>query len=216
MSCSTKIKICGIRDAVTARAAAEAGADFIGVVFAESRRRVSTEQALEIADAVRDYPTGVVGVFVNAAVAEVNRLAARCGLDRVQLSGDENWEYCRQIERPLIRAVRVPPGWGEEELAGKLAEGRRELGGREAVYLLDTYDRQRYGGTGRTFDWGIAVKAAAEFPLMVAGGLTPENVGGVVAGLGPWGVDVSGGVETGGIKDAARIRAFVKAVRESK
>ncbi len=209
----TRVKICGITDVPSARAAAEVGADFIGVVFAESRRKVSPEIVLDIVAAVKDYPTEVVGVFVNLAAAEVNALAERCGLHRVQLSGDETWEYCRQIERPLIKAVHMLPGWGEDELIGHLEEGQRALGERPPVYLLDTFDEKKYGGTGRAFDWSKAVKAAAGYPVVVAGGLDPDNVGQVVACLNPWGVDVSSGVETDGVKDVAKIRAFIRAAR---
>lgn len=209
----TRVKICGITDVASARVAAEAGADFIGVVFAESRRRVTPETVLNIVAAVKDYPVEVVGVFVNLAAAKVNALAERCWLHRVQLSGDETWEYCRQIEKPLIKAVHVLPGWGEAKIIGHLEEGQRVLGERSPVYLLDTYDEQKYGGTGQTFDWGKARKAAAGYPVMVAGGLDPDNVGRVVASLNPWGVDVSSGVETDGVKDVAKIRAFIRAAR---
>ena len=209
----TRIKICGIQDISSAVVAAKAGADFIGVVFAESRRWVSAETAIKIVDAVKDYKTEVVGVFVNMAEDEVNGLADRCELDWVQLSGDETWEYCRRIEKPLFKAVHVLPEWGEDDLSGYLAAGRESLGGREVVYLLDTFDKRQYGGTGRTFGWGIAGKAAAVFSVMVAGGLGPDNVGRVVAELNPWGVDVSSGVETDGVKDADKIRAFIRAVK---
>jgi phosphoribosylanthranilate isomerase len=192
---------------------AGAGADFIGVVLAESRRRVTPERAGEIAAAVREYPVEVVGVFVNEKAAEVNRLAESCRLDRVQLSGDESWEYCRQIQKPLIKAVRIPPAGSAGELLRYLEEGRAILSGRSPVFLLDTYDEKRYGGTGRTFNWAVAEQATTEYPIIVAGGLDPENVVRVITGLRPWGVDVSSGIETGGIKDVSKILAFISSAR---
>jgi phosphoribosylanthranilate isomerase len=209
----TKIKICGISDTATAGVAARAGADFIGVVLAESSRRVTPERAGEIAAAVGEYPVEVVGVFVDAPAEEVNRLSGSCGLDRVQLSGNESWEYCRQIEKPLIKAVHVPPAGSAGELLKYLEEGSAMLSGRSPVFLLDTFDENQYGGTGRTFNWEVAERAAAEYSVIVAGGLNPENVGRVIAGLRPWGVDVSSGVETGGVKDINRILAFISSAR---
>jgi phosphoribosylanthranilate isomerase len=209
----TKVKICGITGVPMARVVAEAGADFIGVVFAESRRQITPGIVIDIVDAVKDYRTEVVGVFVNMAADEVNRIADRCGLDRVQLSGDETWEYCRQIHRPLIKAVHVLPEWGETELIEYLGVGQQALSDRSPVYLLDTFDKRQYGGTGRPFDWSIAGQAAAGFPIIVAGGLDPDNVGQVVAEVKPWGVDVSSGVETDGVKDIDKIKAFIRAVK---
>ncbi len=208
----TKVKVCGITEAFYARAAIEAGADLIGVVFAPSVRQVTHEKALEIATAVKKHGLPVVGVFVNMPAATVNTAASFCGLDWVQLSGDETWEYCQQMEKPVIKAVHVSPKWSEDELLAHLKDGQGVLGPRSPIHLLDTFVEHQYGGTGRVFDWEIARKAAAEFPLIIAGGLHPGNVGQVVAKLKPWGVDVSSGVETGGVKDANKIKAFIKAV----
>jgi phosphoribosylanthranilate isomerase len=209
----TRVKICGITEVAYARAAIEAAADFIGVVLAPSPRQVSYEQARQIAQEVKKHNLPVVGVFVNTPAAEVNKAAADCGLDLVQLSGDESWEYCRQIGSPLIKAVHIRPGWDEKRLLAHLGEGQKQMGSRSPLYLLDSSDEQKYGGTGRAFAWGIARRAAANFPVIIAGGLSPENVGEVVSNLRPWGVDVSSGVESGGVKDIAKIRAFIQAVR---
>ena len=209
-----KVKICGITEAAQVAAIAGAGADLIGVVFAPSPRQVRLNQAKEIAAAARKCALPVVGVFVNTPAEEVNRTAAECGLDWVQLSGDEDWEYCRKVAKPLIKAVHIPPEWGEAGLLAHLEEGRRQLGN-PPLYLLDTRVEDKYGGTGRSFAWEIARRAAAEYPLIIAGGLDPENVGRVAAELKPWGVDVSSGVESGGVKDIEKIRAFIRAARSA-
>jgi len=193
----------------------EAGADLIGVVFAPSPRLVTPEKVREIVAAVKSDELPVAGVFVNTPAATVNATASYCKLDWVQLSGEETWDYCQQIEKPVIKAVHVPPEWGEVELLAHLEEGQRLLGDRSPVYLLDTFVEHKYGGTGRTFDWGAARQAAGKFPLIIAGGLHAGNVGQVVASLKPWGVDVSSGVETGGVKDVEKIKAFIKAVRST-
>jgi phosphoribosylanthranilate isomerase len=211
----TRVKICGIREEAHVRIIAEAGGDFIGVVFAPSRRQVTPEQARRIADAVKDCSrkAEVVGVFVNMPAAEVNRLAGICNLDWVQLSGDEPWEYCRQITRPLIKAVRIGHGRDYEDICADLRTGAELLSDRKCLYLLDSRVEDEYGGTGTTFDWNLAQRIASKFPVVLAGGLTPENVAQAVGVAAPWGVDVSSGVEVSGVKDAAKIRAFIGAVR---
>jgi phosphoribosylanthranilate isomerase len=208
----TRVKICGISDVSHAQAAIEAGADLIGVVFAPSPRQLTPERAREIATAVKKR-LPVVGVFVNMPAATVNSTAASCGLDWVQLSGDESWDYCQKIEKPLIKAVHVSPSLSEGELLAQLEEGQQL--DRPPVYLLDTQVENKYGGTGKAFAWEIAAGAVAKYPVIIAGGLTPENVGQVVTRLKPWGVDVSSGVESGGIKDVTKIKAFVRAVRSA-
>jgi phosphoribosylanthranilate isomerase len=211
----TKIKICGITGVAYAQAAIEAGADLIGVVFAPSPRQVTYEKAREIVAAVKKHYFPVVGVFVNIPAAAVNAVAAFCGLDWVQLSGDESWEYCQQMEKPVIKVIHISPEWDEEKLLTHLENGQRILGSRAPIYLLDTFVEQKYGGTGKVFAWEIARRAAAKYPAIIAGGLQPENVGEVVSGLRPWGVDVSSGVESQGVKDVAKIKAFVQAVRSA-
>lgn len=211
----TRVKICGITDVSYARAAIEAGADLIGVVFAPSPRQITDDKAKEIVAAVKKHSLPVVGVFVNMPAATVNSMALSCGLDWVQLSGGEGWEYCREIEKPLIKAIHVSPGLSEKELLAQLEDGKRQLGSKTLIYLLDTLVENKYGGTGQLFSWEVARGAAAKFPVIIAGGLNPGNVGQVVASLRPWGVDVSSGVEREGVKDADKIKAFVQAVRSA-
>ena len=211
----TKVKICGISEVFQAKAAIEAGADLIGVVLAPSPRQVTYEKAREIVAALKEHYFPVVGVFVNMPATKVNAVAAFCGLDWVQLSGDETWEYCQEIEKPVIKAIHVSPDWDEEKLLAHLEDGQRVLGSRSPIYLLDTLVENQYGGTGQTFAWEIARGAVAKYPVIIAGGLHPGNVGQVVASLRPWGVDVSSGVESGGVKDVDKIKAFVQAVRSA-
>ena len=212
----TRIKICGIREEVHALAAVEAGADFIGLVFAPTRRQVSPAKAREIVDTVKksSSATKPVGVFVDTPASEVNRLADFCGLDWVQLSGNESWEYCRQIARPIIKAIRIGQQL-REEINAELAAGLKTLSPQRFIILLDSQVEGKYGGTGITFNWRLAQQVVREFPVIIAGGLNPQNVAQAIEIAAPWGVDVSSGIETGGIKDVAKIKAFIEAVRRT-
>jgi phosphoribosylanthranilate isomerase len=213
----TRVKICGIKQKAHALAAIEAGADFIGLVFAPSQRQVTLSQAQDIAGAVkkRSEAIAVVGVFVNMPTDEVNGIANSCNLDWVQLSGDEPWEYCHHITRPLIKAVRIKEGQQPEEICADLSAGARALASQKYIYLLDSQVKSKYGGTGMTFDWSLARQVTEHFPVIIAGGLTPENVAQAIKMVSPWGVDVSSGVEVDGIKDIAKIRTFIETVRRA-
>jgi len=213
----TRIKICGIRDETHALAAADAGADFIGLVFAPSRRQVIPAQAREIADAVRksSAATKVVGVFVDAPVFQINEIADFCALDVVQLSGNESWEDCRKIANPVIKAIRVGRQ-SLEDICAELSAASRLLARRRFITLLDSEVEGKYGGTGESFNWGLAKEVARKFPVMIAGGLNPQNVAMLLKRVSPWGVDVSSGVESNGVKDASKIRAFIEAVRSTR
>ena len=212
----TRIKICGIREEVHALAAVEAGVDFIGFVFAPTRRQVSPAKAREIVDTVKKSSSAIkpVGVFVDTPASEVNRIADFCGLDWVQLSGNESWEYCRQIARPIIKAIRIGQQL-REEINAELTVGLKTLSPQRFITLLDSQVEGKYGGTGITFNWRLAQQVAKEFPVIIAGGLNPENVAQAIEIATPWGVDVSSGVETDGTKDIAKIKAFIEAVRRT-
>ncbi len=209
------MKICGCRSPEDALAARDAGADLIGIVFAESRRRVTLETAREIARALRphrDAPDGLVdlerllangspllvGVFEGQSAAEVERLARLAGVDVVQLHGDV--DDTGLLKRwPVIRAVEIADD--ESPLSASTTP---------AMWLVDSSR-----GHGRLGDWGAIAALASRVPLMLAGGLTPENVAEAVQRVRPWGVNVSSGVEAAGRKDAAKMRAFVAAAKSA-
>lgn len=211
----TKVKICGVRTAAHGTAAAEAGADLIGLVFAPSRRQVTADEAKAVVTAIKKSDTDVqtVGVFVKETAAAINATADEAGLDWVQLSGDEPAALGRELERPVVMVVHVG-GETSKVLARRLDAMEKELKGHQHLFLLDTHTKHAYGGTGTAFDWDAAKFAAGRFPVIVAGGLTPENVTDAIEALHPWGVDVSTGVETDGDKDADKIREFIRKVRE--
>jgi tryptophan synthase beta subunit len=212
-----RVKICGIKEKAHALAAIEAGADLIGLVFAPSQRQVTPAQAREIVSAVRNSGNAVevVGVFVNMPASELNKIADACDLDWVQLSGDEPWEYCHEIKKSVIKAIRVGQRQHPNEICAKLATGAEVLSSRRFIALLDSQVEGRYGGTGMTFDWRLAQQVAERFSVIISGGLTPENVAQAIEMITPWGVDVSSGVETGGVKDVSKIRAFIEAARRA-
>ena len=213
----TKVKIDGFSEEEHILAAGEAGADFVGLVFAPSKRQVTPEKAASLVRAVRelDKPPAVVGVFVNTPASEVNRIADECDLDLVQLSGDEDWQYCLEIEKQVIKVIHISDSDSVDSVVATIEEGFGTLQGRDVIYLLDTQAVGAYGGTGKTFDWEMAKKAAEKFRVMVAGGLTPGNVGQLIRQVNPWGVDVSSGVETNGVKDNEKIRVFIKNAKEA-
>jgi phosphoribosylanthranilate isomerase len=207
-----RVKICGITEIEQALVAAKAGSDYLGLVFAPSRRQVLPEIAVEIANAIRRIktPASLVGVFVNSPILEVNRMADLLNLDWVQLSGTETWEYCLGIRRPIIKVVHVSSGYSSSDIIRYLKEGYRVRLKDRLIFLLDSYNDGTYGGTGQTFNWQLAREIAAEYPVMIAGGLTPENVGQLISEVQPWGVDVSSGVETSGKKDIQKIKEFIR------
>lgn len=194
--------------------AGKAGADFIGMVFADSKRQVTPEKAARIVESVRDLSPRpeAVGVFMNTPAREVNRIARECRLDRVQLSSGESIEYCREITLPIIKVLHIDANTNADIILAQAQKWYDAMKGKEFLCLLDTVVDGHYGGTGKVFDWRVAKETAAIFPVMVAGGLTPENVVQLVREVKPWGVDVSSGVETNGRKDPEKIESFIRAV----
>ena len=214
----TAVKICGLREIEHVMAATKAGADYLGMIFAtQSSRTVTPEQAQTMTSSLRaSYGRAappVVGVFVNEIPERMNELADICGLDLLQLSGDEPWSIVQTLNRPVIKAVRVTADHTAEAVAAELARELPQLATRGGHCLVESHVTGRYGGTGQQMDWGLAAAVATRFPLLLSGGLAPENIAQAVGQVCPWGVDVSSGVETGGVKNSEKIRAFIAAVR---
>ena len=205
------VKICGIRRPEDALVAAEAGADLIGLIFAPSRRQIDVATARDIVTALRSSMTGqhvtVVGVFVDEAPSRVVDIAAGAGLDWVQLSGHETVTTASLIDLPSIKALRFDGDPSEAEWI-ELPMDCDAL-----PVLVDAHVAGSFGGAGIVADWQAAARLAARRPVLLAGGLTPSNVEAAIAAVRPWGVDVSSGVETDGIKDHEKIRAFVNAAK---
>jgi phosphoribosylanthranilate isomerase len=223
----TLVKICGLRQPEHARIAIHAGADLLGVIFAESKRQVGIDEARAIrevigervevldssiqavAEALLVNRPLLVGVFAKQSPDEINRIAAAVDLDLIQLSGGEHPSMVARLHRPVIRAVHV----GGDSTPDSV---RAELARSNAIPFLDTKS-DLGGGSGEAFDWSIAAtlsnEEGAESSFMLAGGLTTENVATAVQQVQPWAVDVSSGVETDGVKDPAKIRAFLHAIR---
>jgi phosphoribosylanthranilate isomerase len=231
-----QVKVCGIRRVEEGQVALEAGADFLGFVFyPPSHRNLAPNAARTLVATIRERTPRTdwkaVGIFVNEPPEQVNAIATLVGLDYVQLHGTEPPAYCGLMARPVIKAVRPHelPGPAAPGSSGA-GSGRPALGrpaGTEAAMLgtstglaaafgatrvlLDAPGPGHRGGMGQTFDWAAARPYAAE--VIVAGGLTPENVVEALDALVPWGVDASSGLERDGFKDPALIRAFLGTVR---
>lgn len=203
-----RVKICGITCLEDGLAAAEAGADAIGLMFYRpSARYIEPALAKPIADALPPF-VHRVGVFVNPTAEEVRQTLATCPLDALQFHGEESLDFCRQFGVRVIKAFRMRDASSLEELARFPVE----------AWLLDAYVEGQRGGAGRTFNWELAVQAKSlGRPILLAGGLHPENVAAAIAQVQPYGVDVSSGVEvTRGRKDPGRLQAFMHAVRSSR
>ncbi len=201
---AVRSKICGITRIEDALVAAEAGADAIGLVFyAKSPRAVSVQQARAIIAALPPFVT-TVGLFVNASRSELNAILDAVPLDLLQFHGDESPADCAGYRRPYIKALRVKPG---DDIAAQAAQYSQASG-----ILLDTYVAGVPGGTGEAFDWSLVPQGLSK-PIILAGGLCAENVRAAIQQVRPYAVDVSGGVEASkGIKDAEKIRAFIREV----
>ena len=201
-----RIKICGITRPGDALAAAEAGADAVGLVFyPQSPRYLAAERAVGIRDALPPF-VQTVALFVNPDAAQVAQVIGRVRPGLLQFHGDETPAFCAQFGMPYIKAARVRPGVD-------LLEYLRPFSG-AAAWLLDSHVEE-YGGVGESFDWSLAPQRR-ERPLILSGGLERGNVAEAIRRVRPWGVDVSSGVESAkGIKDAAKIAAFIEEVRNA-
>jgi phosphoribosylanthranilate isomerase len=204
---SVRVKICGITNLDDAAAAIEAGADALGFVFCEtSPRCLSLPTAARI---IQELPPFVskVGVFVNAPEAMIRTVLQQCGIDTVQLHGDESPEFCRRFGCKVIRAFRVR----DEHTLERAVEYKGH------AWLLDSFVPGQTGGTGKVFNWDLARRAVALCPgVILAGGLTPANVAEAVRQVRPYAVDVSSGVESKpGKKDHQRVRDFIRAAKSA-
>ena len=200
-----RVKICGLTRSEDVRAAVDAGADALGLVFfSDSPRNVTPQQAQLLLQSVPAF-VQVVGLFVNPAPEWVRAVLAAVPIDLLQFHGDESPAFCQQFGRPWIKAVRVRPGLDLLQYCEQYAEARG--------ILLDAYHPGVWGGTGLAFDWSL-VPAGLGLPLILSGGLNENSVGEAIRAVRPYAVDVSSGVEISkGIKDASRIQAFMNGVR---
>ena len=199
-----RIKICGITSSGDGLQAAYAGADAIGLVFYQpSTRYVTVKQAATIARAIGPFVT-TVGLFVNESKEIINRVLSQVPLQVIQFHGDESAAFCEQFFRPYVKAIRMQDGINIKQA---IAEHPNAIG-----ILLDAYEPNIPGGTGNTFDWHRVPRDLSK-PIILAGGLTPANVCDAIAQVGPYGVDVSGGVEINpGEKSAEKVTAFINNV----
>lgn len=204
---NTRIKICGITRVEDGLAAAHLGVDAIGLVFyAESPRAVTFAQARAVVDALPPF-VNVVGLFVNAEADFVRTTLAEVPLNLLQFHGEEKPEYCAAFGVPFLKAVRVRPGVDLLQYAQEFHDAQG--------LLLDAYVEGVRGGTGTTFDWSL-IPRVLQRPVVLSGGLDTENVVAAIRAVQPWAVDVSSGVESAkGIKDAAKMLAFINGVRNA-
>ena len=200
-----KIKVCGTTNLRDALFAVDSGADAIGFIFYKKSPRYILQK--DAKDIVAKLPPFVetVGVFVNETSDRVNRIAEQCKLTAIQLHGDESSAFCRRIKRRVIKAFRVKDTNSFKGMADYDVSG----------FLLDSYNEESKGGTGKTFDWNLALRAKKEGPIILAGGLNPYNVYTAIHRVKPYGVDVCSGVEKSpGIKDCVKVDEFIKSVRK--
>ena len=203
----TRIKICGMTDPDSARVAVAAGADAIGLIFhPPSARHLELAHAAVICRAVAPF-VATVAVMVNPSDEQVREIIQQVNPSHLQFHGEEPADFCAAFGKPYIKTLRVAEG---ADLPEQVKEIESRYPSAQGI-LLDTHTTDSYGGTGTTFDWG---HCAGVMPLLLAGGLTPENVGEALARMAPYGVDVSSGVESNGRKDAVKIRQFCQKVND--
>lgn len=210
------VKICSLRQPEQASWVVEAGAEMFGLIFAPTRRQVTAETAKAIVEEALRANASVqpraVGIFVGSDVVAINTMIESVGLDAVQLHGEQSPAEIEPIVAPVIKAIRVEPGAEFADLAARIDAFERSAKP-PIAYLIDGFHPQHAGGQGILADWELARKLAERFPVVLAGGLTPENVGEAIEAVRPLGVDVSSGVETDGVKDRRKVLAFVANAR---
>ena len=213
----TLFKICGLRDPNSALVAAESGASFLGFAFVEGvRRQLLPERGAEVISEYRkiagsDGPK-LIGLFANQPADFIDSVAELCGLDYAQLCGDEPPDFWNGLSIPVIRQVKVRDDLDKPDAVALALRDVEMALGAGHLAMLDKHVAGALGGTGFSFDWEVAREIARDHKVLLAGGLTPENVAQAIRVAQPWGVDVSSGVETNGQKDPAKIRTFAAAV----
>ena len=215
----TKVKICGIRTLSDAQVAAQAGADFIGLVFVPGRRRrLDLDEARKLVEGLKSSPgeiPQVVGLFADQPLEEVNHTIETCNLDTAQLCGAESLDYCHDTKAEVIKVVHIPQSPSSPEPQGELVKKMTTYREGGCLVTLDRLVEGLQGGTGESFDWSIAAALAGSGnSFILAGGLSPDNVAEAVSTVCPWGVDVSTGVETNGNKDPDKIRDFISIAKQ--
>jgi phosphoribosylanthranilate isomerase len=202
-----RIKICGITHMADAEAAVESGADALGFVFAKSPRQITPQKARDITRRISPF-VKTVGVFVNEQPAEIRKIMDFCGLDLLQLHGNESVTVCSELAPRVIKAFRIQ----EEESLLQIPEFKNHV----RAILLDTYQKGLNGGTGKTFDWGLAIKAKKTgIPLVLSGGLGLDNIEEALERVNPFAIDISSGIEKRpGIKDHGRMRVFMEKIKD--
>lgn len=202
----TKIKICGITNLEDALMAVEMGADALGFIFSEvSQRKISPERAEQIIPVLPPF-IKTVGVFVNQSAEEIKEISAKTCIDVIQLHGHESPTFCRSFKQKVIKAIHVE---NKSDLF-KMTEYK------VSAFVLDSKVEGKFGGTGRTFNWDFAVEAKKLGPVILSGGLNPENIAEAIDQVNPYAVDVASGVEVEpGVKDPDKVAAFIKEVRKA-
>ncbi|MBI3583733.1 MAG: phosphoribosylanthranilate isomerase [Nitrospinae bacterium] len=201
-----KVKICGITNLEDALYAADCGADALGFIFyPKSPRFVEITRAEEIISKLSPFIT-TVGVFVNQSIENIVNIVHECNINIVQLHGDETPDYCSKLPMKAIKAIRVKNEDSLKQIAGY----------KTSTFLLDAYSENSYGGTGKIFNWDLAIKAKGYGRIILSGGLTHDNVREAIEKVKPYGVDVSSGVEEKeGKKGKEKVREFIKRVKEA-
>lgn len=220
---STAVKICGLQGVEVLKSMLNLPVDYIGLVFAKSRRQLSIEQAKPLIEQISYWENAIkpqsVGVFVNPTLTELTHLLESLPLDVIQLHGQESAAFCEEVKELGVKVFKFLPmkreGASSEQIDYSLLD---QYAGVIDGLLLDTFDPHVGGGSGKTFDWSQITPyqtwaSEKSIPLFVAGGLHPDNVGALVSEFGPDGVDVSSGVETNGVKDIEKVVAFVERVK---
>ena len=209
-----KIKICGVKTVKTAYHVGQKTVDFIGLVFVKGvRREITPSKGITIVDSLKsnfESPPAIVGLFQNQSPSLINLIVKKSRLDFVQLCGEK--DDFSDLSVPTIRQIRVKPEYSVHEIQDKVSEAFNI----HSMVILDSYDEEKPGGTGKVFDWNKILGLRSYENVLIAGGLNPNNVTDMISRIKPWGVDVSSGVETEGEKDPEKISTFIRNVRNVK